>query len=470
MNGLKRTLRDSVTARWTVLLLVSFAMLTGYYFADVMSPIKPMLQKLGAWDNNSAFGLYYGAYSWFNIFLGMLIIGGIILDKLGIRFTGVVFLILMIGGAFLNYYALTPTFLNGGPGHAFFNSFLTSYSASVKLASIGFAIFGVGIEIVGVTASRVIVKWFMGKELALAMGLQVAIARLGTAAALFFAPRIAGIDEVVTRPVALGVLIMLAGLIAFLMYAIMDVKLDKEDQQTASAASEDEEFRISDIGKLFKNKAFMYISMLCVLFYGAVFPFLKYAGDFMVNKFHVPVTTAGDIPSLLPFGTMILTPLFGFYLDKVGKGASIMIFGSILVIFVHLGFAFGPSEIWVAYALIFILGVSFSLVPASMWPAVPKIVEERYLGTAYSVVFYIQNIGLMLIPWLIGVVLDITNPGVAQQIQNGVEGATLNYTVPMVIFAGIGFLGLLFAFLLKAEDKKKGYGLELPNIKEEVIS
>lgn len=465
MNEMKKTLRDSVAARWTVLVLVSFAMLTAYYFADVMSPIKPMLQKLGAWDNNSAFGFYYGAYSWFNIFLFMLIIGGVILDKLGIRFTGVTFLILMIGGAYLNYYALTPTFLNGGPGYAFFNSFLTSYSASVKLASVGFAIFGVGIEIIGVTASRVIVKWFMGKELALAMGLQVAIARMGTAAALFFAPRIAGIDEVVTRPVAFGVIIMVAGLLTFLVYVMMDVKLDKEDKAAASAGAEEEEFRISDIGKLFKNKGFMYISTLCVLFYGAVFPFLKYAGDFMVNKFHVPVTTAGDIPSLLPFGTMILTPLFGLFLDKVGKGASIMIFGSILVILVHLGFAFGPAEIWVAYVLIFILGISFSLVPASMWPAVPKIVEERYLGTAYSVVFYIQNIGLMLIPWLIGIVLDKTNPGVAAQIQNGVSGAELNYTVPMLIFACTGFLGLLFAFLLKAEDKKKGYGLELPNIK-----
>jgi len=471
MNELKKTLRDSAAARWTVLVLVSFGMLTAYYFADVMSPLKPMFQKLGGWDNNTASGFYFGAYSAFNVFLLMLIFGGIILDKMGIKFTGIAFIIIMIIGASMNYYALTPTFLNGGPGYSFFDSFLSSifnYSASVKLAALGFAVFGVGIEIVGVTASRIIVKWFTGKSLALAMGLQVAIARLGTAAALFFAPRIAGIDEVITRPLAFGIIIMVVGLLAFLVYIMLDVKLDKEDEATATN-TDDDEFKISDIGKLFVNKAFMYIAMLCVLFYGAVFPFLKFAGDFMVNKFHVPITTAGDIPSLLPFGTMILTPLFGYYLDKKGKGASIMIFGSILVIFVHLGFAFGPAQVWLAYVLIFILGVSFSLVPASMWPAVPKIVDEKYLGTAYSVIFYIQNIGLMLIPMLIGWVLDKTNPGVAQQIKNGVEGAALDYTIPMIIFAGTGFLGLFFAFLLKIEDKKKGLGLELPNIQEETV-
>ena len=467
MNQIKKTLKDSPTARWIVLVLVSFTMLTGYYFADVMSPIKPMLQRLGAWENNSSFGLYYGAYSWFNVFLGMLIIGGIILDKMGIRFTGITFISLMVGGAAINYYALTDTFLNGGFGYEFLDSFLTSYSASAKLAAFGFAIFGVGVEIAGVTVSRVIVKWFMGKELALAMGLQVAIARLGTAGALFFAPRIAGIDEVVTRPVAFGVIVMLAGLLTFIIYTMMDVKIDREVE--VEDAEPEEEFKFSDVARLFTNKAFMYIAMLCVLFYGAVFPFLKYAADFMVNKFEVSVVTAGDIPSLLPFGTMVLTPIFGFFLDKKGKGASIMIFGSLLLILVHLGFAFGPGgaeNVWLAYVLIILLGIAFSLVPASMWPSVPKIVNERYLGSAYSVIFFIQNWGLMGIPLLIGWTLDKVNPGVSEQIRNGVEGAALDYTVPMLIFASTGVLGLVFAFLLKIEDKKKGFGLELPNIKE----
>jgi nitrate/nitrite transporter NarK len=458
---LKKTLKDSPVARWTALIIVSFAMLTGYYFADVMSPIKPMLQKLAPWSNNSVFGFYYGAYSWFNVFFGMLIIGGIILDKMGIRFTGTVFLSLMVGGAALNYYALTPTFLNGGPGYHFLNSFWTSYNPSVKLAALGYAIFGVGVEVAGVTVSRITVKWFAGKEMALAMGLQVAIARLGTASVLFFAPKIAGIEEVVTRPVAFGVVLMAAGLIAFLVYNVMDAKLDKEVHlQKVPGQAEEEEFKISDLKIIFTNRGFIYIAMLCVLFYSAVFPFLKFAGDFMVNKFGVPEIDAGNIPSLLPFGTMILTPLFGIYLDRVGKGASIMILGSLMLIAVHLGFAFGPSSQWVAYSLMIILGIAFSLVPASMWPAVPKIVHERYLGTAYSVIFWIQNWGLMGVPMLIGWALDKANP-------MHIAGKNdLNYTIPMLIFALCGFLGLLFAFLLKREDRVKGLGLELPNIKK----
>jgi predicted MFS family arabinose efflux permease len=459
---LKKTLRESTTARWMVLLIVSFTMLTGYYFADVMSPLKPMVQKLAGWDNNSAFGLYFGAYSWFNVFFGMLIIGGIILDKMGIRFTGTTFVLLMAGGAALNYYALTDTFINGGPGFHLFDSFWGEYSASTKMASLGFAIFGVGVEIAGVTVSRIIVKWFMGKELALAMGLQVAIARMGTAAALFFAPRIAGIDEVVTRPVAFGVILLLVGFLAYLVYNVMDVKLDKEDV-AANGIAEEEEFKLVDVGKILSNKAFIYIAMLCVLFYSGVFPFLKYASDLMVNKFGVPAVTAGDIPSILPFGTILLTPLFGYFLDRKGKGASIMIFGSILLILVHLSFAFGSSSIVLAYALMIILGIAFSLVPAAMWPSVPKIVPEQYLGTAYSVIFWVQNIGLWGVPMFIGWVLDKTNPGVLAQIKQGVEGVKLDYMVSMVVFALTGFIGLLFAFLLKIEDKKKGYGLELPN-------
>ncbi len=461
---IQKLLRDSATARWTAMVIVAFAMLTGYYFADVMSPIKPMLQKLAPWENNSVFGFYFGAYGWFNVFFGMLIVGGIILDKMGVRFTGTTFIALMVVGAGLNYYALTDTFLNGGPGYNFLNSFWKGYDPSVKLAALGFAVFGVGVEVAGVTVSRIIVKWFMGKELALAMGLQVAIARLGTASALFFAPKIAGIDEVVTRPLAFGVVLLAVGLIAFLVYNVMDKKLDiqAQNQKLLEPQTADEEkFKFSDVWVIFTNRPFIYIAMLCVLFYSAVFPFLKYAGDFMVNKFGVDEAAAGEIPSLLPFGTMLLTPLFGLFLDKIGKGASIMILGSALLILVHLGFAFGPSSTWVAYALMLILGIAFSLVPASMWPAVPKIVNQRMLGTAYSVIFWIQNWGLMGVPMLIGYVLDKTNP----LYDPTVPGATLDYTVPMLIFATTGLFGLLFAFLLKREDRVKKLGLELPNIK-----
>ncbi len=458
---LKKSLRDSKTARWIALLLVSFSLLTGYYFADVLSPLKTMLIENGnlGWTNEG-FGLYTGAYSWFNVFFLMLIFGGIILDRMGIRFTGTAFLVVMVIGAGINYYALTPTFINHGFGFDFLTSFLPSYSPSVKLAALGYALFGVGVEILGITGSRMVVKWFKGKELAFAMGLQVALGRLGMLWVMYQAPRLAGAEHIVSRPVAFGTILIVFGLAAYLVYNVMDTKLDKEEKIDLS--EEEEDFKIKDAVKLFSNKSFIYITLLCVLFYAAVFPFMKYASDLMVNKFGVPPETAGDIPALLPLGTMILTPLFGLYLDYKGKSASIMILGSLLLILVHLGFAYGPASQGLAIALMIILGIAFSLVPSAMWPAVPKIVEDKYLGSAYAVIFYVQNIGLMVYPTLIGWVLEKVNPGVTEQIKNGVE-ATYNYTVPMEIFAVTGVLGLIFAILLRREDKTSGFGLELPN-------
>jgi len=458
---IRKTIRDSKTARWVALLLVSFSLLTGYYFADVLSPLKTMLIENGnlGWTNEG-YGLYTGAYSWFNVFFFMLIFGGIILDKLGIRFTGTVFLVVMIAGGALNYYALTDTFINHGFGYDFLNSFITSYSPSVKLSALGYALYGMGVEILGITGSRMVVKWFKGKELAFAMGLQVALGRLGMFWVMYQAPRLAGEEHIVSRPVAFGTMLMVFGLAAYLVYNVMDSKLDKEEKIDLS--DEEEDFKFADAIKLFSNKSFIYITLLCVLFYSAVFPFMKYASDLMVNKFGVAAETAGDIPSLLPIGTMILTPLFGLYLDYKGKSASIMILGSILLIFVHLGFAFGPASQGLAIALMMILGVAFSLVPSAMWPAVPKIVEDKYLGSAYAVIFYVQNIGLWLYPTLIGWVLEKANPGVTEQIKNGIQ-ATYDYTVPMEIFAITGILGLVFAYLLLRDDKTSGFGLELPN-------
>lgn len=464
---LQQTLRESKTARWIVLALVSFVMLTGYLFTDILSPLKPLLLKDSALDwNNSSYGFFTGAYSLFNVFFLFLIIGGIILDKLGIRFTGITFISLMVVGAGINYYALTPAFVNGGFGYEFMGSFFPNYSPSVKMAALGFAIFGVGVEIAGITVSKILVKWFKGKELALAMGLEMATARFGMLAAFWFSTRIAGEQEIITRPVAFAILLLIIGLLTFLIYAMMDAKYDKQEGVEETGIDPEDEFKISDLGKLFTNKAFMYIAILCVLFYSAVFPFMKYAADLFVNKFGTSVDTGAFIAGLLPFGTMALTPVFGSFLDNKGKGASIMILGSILLIAVHLTFALAPSNIIFAWAGMIVLGIGFSLVPASMWPSVPKIVEDRYLGSAYAVIFMIQNIGLMTIPMLIGYVLESVNPGVTEQIQQGIEGAAYNYTVPMLIFASTGILGLVFAFLLKAEDKKKGYGLELPNIQK----
>ncbi|MBN1251661.1 MAG: MFS transporter [Bacteroidales bacterium] len=457
---IQNSLRESKTARWIALLFVSLTLVAGYYFADVMSPLKSMLTENAkyAWDGNE-YGFFTGAYSWL-VVLGFLILGGIMLDKSGIRFTGIMFSIIMIIGAFLNYYALSDTFLNGGFGFDFLSSFMKDYNPSVKLAAAGYAIFGLGIEILGVTGSRIVVKWFKGKEMAFAMALQVAFGRLGMLWVFWQAPRLAGEGEIVTRPIALGLVILVIGFLTYLVYSVMDFKLDK--QEVIDLSDEKEEFKFSDLGKILTNKAFWYIAMLCVLFYSAVFPFMKYAPDLMVNKFLVLKKTAGDIPSLLPLGTMLLTPVVGLFLDFKGKSASIMIFGSLLLILVHLGFAFGPANQWFAIGLMMILGVSFSFVPGAMWPSVPSIVKEQYLGTAYSLIFWIQNWGLMGFPMLIGWALEKYNPGITEQLQGGAD-VHYDYTVPMIIFAATGFLGLLFAFLLKVEDKKKGYGLELPN-------
>lgn len=467
MNKTKSLLKDSALARWTALILVSLTMFAGYYFADVLSPLKSMIIENAKLNwSNTGYGMYTSSYSWFNVFLGMLIIGGIILDKSGIRFTGLFFSLLMVIGGSLNYYALTDTFLNGGPGYAFLNSFLTNISPSLKLASFGFALFGVGIEIIGVTASRTIVKWFKGKEMATAMALQVAIARMGMLLVFYSSPRLAGDAHIITRPVAFGILLMIIGFATFLVYTFMDTKFDRQAANLRikeNITVEEEKFKFSDIGKLFTNRSYIYIALLCVLFYSAVFPFMKYAPDLMVNKFGVPAKTAGDIPSLLPLGTMILTPIFGLFLDYKGKSASIMILGSILLIFVHLVFAYGPASQPLAIGLMLILGVAFSLVPAAMWPSVPKIVDERYLGTAYSLIFWVQNWGLWGMPLFIGWLLDKVNPGITEQIRNGVAGAHYNYTIPMLVFAATGILGLVFAFLLKREDKVSGFGLELPN-------
>ncbi len=458
---LQQTLRKSPVARWIALLLVSLSLLTGYFFADVMSPLKTMLvenSKLG-WDNEG-YGWYTGAYSWFNVIFGMLIIGGIILDKMGIRFTGTAFIIVMIAGAGLNYYALTDGFIDHGIGYDFLNGFWTKYSPSVKMSALGYALFGLGVEILGITGSRMVVKWFKGKEMAFAMALQVALSRLGMFWVMYQAPRMAGDEQIVSRPVAFGAVILVFGLAAYLLYVVMDAKLDKEE--TIDLSDEEEEFRLGDVFKLLGNKAFLYIAVLCVLFYSAVFPFMKYAPDLMVNKFGVLAKEAGDIPGLLPIGSMILTPIFGLFLDYKGKSASIMMLGSLLLIAVHFGFAYGPASSALAISLMMLLGVAFSLVPAAMWPAVPKIVKEQYLGSAYALIFYIQNIGLWLYPMIIGSSLESSNPGVTEQIKNGID-AHYDYTTPMLIFAITGVLGLLFAFLLKREDRIKGYGLELPN-------
>lgn len=475
---IKRTLRDSAAARWFVLILVSVTMLIAYTFMEVLSPLQTLIQSTYGWSGTD-WGLVTGAQGYLNVFAFMLIFAGIVLDKMGIKFTAVGSGIVMILGALIKYYAFAGNFEVG--------STIIGIDSRVFISAAGFAVFCVGAEGAGITVSRIIVKWFKGKEMALAMGTEMALARLGSFLALFGSPRIANAFSIPTA-VLVGAIALCIALILFIVYCLMDTKLDK---QVEDEAEEEEPFKISDLGLIIKSKGFWYIAILCLLFYSAVFPFYKFSSGLMVNKFGIDPSTAGDIPSILPFGTILLTPLFGYIYDKLGKGASIMILGAVLLVIVHTIF-YVPAltATWVAIFAVVLLGIAFSLVPSAMWPSVPKIIPEKQLGSAYALIFYVQNIGLMLVPILLGVVLDRTNPGVNEKIENAIanfraEGVPANeisakvqalreageipmfdYSSTWLIFVALTILATIFGFLLKAEDKRKGYGLELPNIQK----
>jgi predicted MFS family arabinose efflux permease len=388
---------------------------------------------------------------WLTVFAGMLVIGGIILDKKGVRFTGVMATIVMVFGA-----SVCGAGILGGEQWGF------SVPAQLWIASCGFAIFCMGDEIAGITVSKTIVKWFKGKEMALAMGLEMASARMGTALAMACSLPIA-YKWGVSAPVLLGVVLLTIGMAAFIGYTRMDKRLDASEPPAPVAAANEDAFKFSDILEIMKNKGFWLIAILCVLFYSAVFPFLDYAVDLMVNKYRLNPDYAGLVPALLPLGNILLTPVFGSIYDRKGKGASIMALGAVLLILVHVIFSV-PALTHVGFAVfaVLILGVGFSLVPSAMWPSVPKLIPEKQLGTAYAMIFFIQNIGLGLVPLLIGWVLDrfcITSaPGAAV--------TTYNYMWPMIIFTCFGVLALFVAMMLKTADRVKGYGLELPDIKK----
>lgn len=454
-QAIQQKLSDSKSARWTALLIVSFTMMFGYFFTDVMSPLEPLLTAakedggLGLGWSSDEYGFFSGAYGYFNVFLLLLFFGGIILDKFGIRFTGVMSTILMFGGALIKWYAV---------GHDFTGTiavpFFGTYQTQVVLAALGFSIYGVGCEIAGITVSKVIVKWFTGHELALAMGVQVALARLGTAGALGFALPFAKWMGGVSASVGLGAALLCAGVIVFLVYCVMD---KKEDASAAAVQGEPEEgFKFSDLKVLFTTTGFWYVAVLCLMFYAGVFPFLKFATKLMIFKYGVAEDVAGLIPAMLPFGTIFLTPLFGSIYDKYGKGATLMLIGSVLLTCVHIIFAL-PFGTWIlAVAVMVVLGIAFGLVPSAMWPSVPKIIPMKLLGTAYALIFYIQNIGLALVPVWIGKV---------NQANTGANGV-IDYTETMTIFALFGVVAIVISLLLMWEDKRKGYGLQQPNIKK----
>lgn len=452
---LKLKLNDSKATRWGALVIVAFTMMAAYYVNDVVAPLKTMLESDLAWTS-SDFGFFTGAYSFLNVFFLMLIWGGLILDRFGIRFTGKLSTILMVGGTALEYYAMTALAGN--------ETMILGYKAGVFVASAGYSIFGVGAEVAGITVSKIIAKWFKGKELATAMGVQVALARIGSQAGYAVSIPLARAFGI-SAPVMVGLVLLVGGLIAFFAFSVMDKKLDKQMQAAAieSGKEEDtEKFSFKDVKAILVNPGFWLIALLCVLFYSCVFPFQKFASELMTSKYGIDENVAGFFAGLPALGALILTPVFGGYIDKRGKSASIMILGAAMLIAVHFIYAIPAINFWlVAILLMIILGIAFSLVPSAMWPAVAKIFPVSQLGTAYALIFFIQNIGLWGIPVLIGKVLD------NYCVVTHADGTRVyDYTLPMCIFTGIACLSLVVAFMLKVANKKYGYGLEEANIKE----
>ena len=456
--------------RWTALVLLASAMFFAYIFVDVLSPLQGLLQTQRGWDPD-AYGHFAGSEPFLNVFVFFLIFAGIILDKMGVRFTAVLSGVVMVLGAAINWYAVTDLF-DASSAKTFMDNTLNlpqawwnvtpwydGMPASAKLSAIGFMIFGCGAEMAGITVSRGIVKWFTGHEMALAMGIEMAIARIGVAVVMLGSPFLASINPIsVSRPVAASLLLVCIGLICFISYGFMDKKLDAQGAEE----EKDDPFKVSDIGKILSLRMFWVVALLCVLYYSAIFPFQKYAINMLQCNLHFTAEQAGQVFFMFPLGAAAVTPFLGNFLDRKGKGASMLILGAVLMIVCHLIFAFvvpTTQSVIITLAAIIVLGISFSLVPAALWPSVPKLIDGKLLGSAYALIFWIQNIGLYAFPMIIGSVLKAGNPGVTDPLQ-------YNYTVPMVVFASLGVAALFLGLYLKAIDRKGGYGLEEPNIKK----
>lgn len=463
-------LSDSPAMRWTALVLLASAMFFAYIFVDVLSPLQGLLQTQRGWDPD-AYGHFAGSEPFLNVFVFFLIFAGIILDKMGVRFTAVLSGVVMVLGAAINWYAVTDLF-DASSAKTFMDNTLNlpqawwnvtpwydGMPASAKLSAIGFMIFGCGAEMAGITVSRGIVKWFTGHEMALAMGIEMAIARIGVAVVMLGSPVLASINPIsVSRPVAASLLLVCIGLICFISYGFMDKKLDAQGAEE----EKDDPFKVSDIGKILSLRMFWVVALLCVLYYSAIFPFQKYAINMLQCNLHFTAEQAGQVFFMFPLGAAAVTPFLGNFLDRKGKGASMLILGAVLMIVCHLIFAFvvpTTQSVIITIAAIIVLGISFSLVPAALWPSVPKLIDGKLLGSAYALIFWIQNIGLYAFPMIIGSVLKASNPGVTDPLK-------YNYTVPMVVFASLGVAALFLGLYLKAIDRKGGYELEEPNIKK----
>ncbi|MBQ1857064.1 MAG: MFS transporter [Bacteroidales bacterium] len=467
-----KLMNDSPAARWTALILIALMMFFGYMFVDVMSPLQALVENQRGWTPD-IFGTYASAEYILNV-CGFLIIAGVILDKMGIRFTGILSASMMFAGAAIKYVGISDWFQDTA-FCSWLGSWWTALPGSAKMASLGFMIFGCGCEMAGTTVSKAIAKWFKGKEMAMAMGIEMAIARVGVFAIFSISPLIAAKMGSVAAPVGFCTVLLLIGLINFIVFSVMDGKFDAqlaEAGQTSGEDGSDEEFKVSDLGKIFGSLSFWVVALLCVLYYSAIFPFQRYGANMLqCNLDGITPEAASQIFRWFPIGAAAITPFLGRYLDKKGKGATMLILGALLLIVCHLIFAFvlpATHSKLIAYATIVVLGVSFSLVPAALWPSVPKIIDEKILGSAYCLIFWVQNIGLCFVPLLIGTVLtssNATNPAVVAAKAAGAEFIPYNYTVPLIIFAGFGVAALLIALYLKALDSKRHLGLEEPNIK-----
>ena len=455
VEKIQKTLRDSAVARWTVLVLVASMMFFAYMFVDILSPLASLLENSLDWDRGD-FGTYAAGEYLLNVF-GFLILAGIILDKMGVRFTGLLSASLMVIGAAIKFWGISWPEANTVE---WLNAWWPAMPGSAKLAMFGFMIFGCGCEMAGTTVSKILAKWFKGKEMALAMGLEMAIARLGVFAAMWFAPMLSehfavdGTNSIVA-PLLFASALLVIGLLNFFVFTIMDTKFDQQLVAIGEATAEkdpEDEFHVSDLKQILTSKMFWIVALLCVLYYSAIFPFQRFATNFLEETLMISNTEAAGLFKWFPILAMVLTPFLGAFIDYKGKGASMMLLGAVIMIACHCVFAFVlpafPSKT-LALVTILVLGVSFSLVPASMWPSVPKIIDEKVLGSAYCLIFWVQNIGLCLVPLLIGKLRVATN----------------GYLVPMIVFASFGVLAFLLSLALKVEDKKKNYGLELPNKK-----
>ena len=448
---IQRKLNDSAFVRWTALILIALMMFFGYMFVDMLSPLKSQLESSLGW-NSTTFGTYASSEYFLNVFCFFLIFAGIILDKMGIRFTGMLSASLMVVGACIKFYGMSDLFSGSGL-EAWLNSWWVALPGTAKMSCLGFMIFGCGCEMAGTTVSKAIAKWFKGKEMAMAMGLEMSIARLGVFAAMWLSPMVyEKFGANVSAPVAFGAILLIIGLLFYSIFVVMDRKFDKQLEAAGELTKEanEEEFKLKDLGKIFSSKMFWLVALLCVLYYSAIFPFQRYAPDFLNTT--LGIENGAQLFSCFPILAMVLTPFLGGFIDRKGKAASMLMLGSLIMIACHLSFAFllpaFPTK-WLAVTLVVVLGVSFSLVPAALWPSVPKIIDNRILGSAYCIIFWIQNIGLFAVPMLIGNVLDKTG----------------GYTLPMVIFSSFGVLALLFSLWLKRENRKQNFGLEEPNIK-----